>query len=406
MNATIKQLQTRAVAFSESFDFWRFVDTYWPQLLMWTAGLGMVYLVVRMVGKKRRAAKQRAALSEPQVSPRSKKEMLDGGRNGLFGWLTPVLAAQIPESKQETSDFQLLLRQAGIYSPAAAASLYALRFLLLFGTLVMTGVVVLLLPVAYMWPVLAVGILLAGFLSTVPRLFVFFRRRSRMVDIRNGLADMMDMLSMCLGGGMPLSPSLDHVSQNLTGHPALAHELQILKRQSEIGSLKQALADFARRIDLPEARQVANLLKRGEQLGTQMTGALLEQADHFRNTRRQHATMAANKTPFKLTMPILLCFAPAALILMVAPAILELHNFFVPQDGQGVMAGEGMLNSPTQIVRTLDDLDQSGAINEYQNTPISTQNRYAPPRPTISNIGQSPAPFVGSDSRYRNRGGR
>ena len=40
---------------------------------------------------------------------------------------------------------------------------------------------------------------------------------------------MLDMLSMCLGGGMSISASLDHVAKNLGSYPALSEELQIMR---------------------------------------------------------------------------------------------------------------------------------------------------------------------------------
>ena len=63
---------------------------------------------------------------------------------------------------------------------------------------------------------------------------------------------------------MSISASLDHVAKNLGSYPALAEELQILRRQTEVGSLRMALTDWANRIDTPEVRQVATLLARGD----------------------------------------------------------------------------------------------------------------------------------------------
>jgi len=305
------------------------LQQWWPQLAaLLASGLALILIFRIMAGKKKRRLEERVTANTPS------EETAEPASQGVFGPLTPALAAQIPESEKESRDFAKLLRQAGIYAPGAAATIYALRFALLFGMLVVTGVVVILAPSAFTWPILLAGGFLAGAMSIVPRLYVFFRRRRRVREIRNGLADMMDMLSMCMGGGLPLSPSLDHVAKNLSSHPALAQELQILKRQAEVGSLKTALADFGQRVDLPEVRQLSALLSRGDRLGTQMSASLLDQADHFRLHRRQTATLAANKTPVKLTIPLMFCFAPAALILLISPAILELTEFFAPREGQ------------------------------------------------------------------------
>ncbi|GAB6165063.1 hypothetical protein JCM19992_10630 [Thermostilla marina] len=280
---------------------------------------------------------------------------------GAFGPLTPALAAQIPESGKETREFQLLLRQAGLYHPAAKNTIYALRFLLLFTPLVIAGICAVLADDAYTWHILIVGAISAAALSIIPRLYVFFRKRSRMQQIRAGLPDTIDMLSMCATGGLSLLESLDHVAGQLDAYPALAEELRIVKRQTEVGSLKMALADLTRRVDLPEIRQLTALLLRGSQLGTQLAGNLNEQADHLRTAMRQMANTRANKTPVKLVFPILFCLAPAALILLTAPAMLELRDFFVPSP-TSTTAPAGATFGTNSILETMDLLDQRADI--------------------------------------------
>ena len=179
-----------------------------------------------------------------------------------------------------------------------------------------------------------------------------------MQRIRQGLADTIDMLSMCTSGGLGVSESLQHVSGQLAAYPELAQELLILKRQAEIGSLKRALADLTARVDLPEIRQLATLLTRGTKLGTRLSGSLNEQADHLRTARRQMATARANKTPVKMVLPVLFCFAPAALILLTAPAVLELHDFLVPRQDQVAESSSTPTFGTRAIVNALGDLDQ------------------------------------------------
>ncbi len=111
----------------------------------------------------------------------------------------------------------------------------------------------------------------------------------------------------------------------------------LLKRQSELGSLSRALADFAKRVDLPETDQLAALLLRGNHLGTELVGSLALQAEHLRVARRQSATIQANKTPIKLIFPIMFCFAPAALILLTAPAVMQLRDFLTGRTNPDIL---------------------------------------------------------------------
>ena len=182
--------------------------------------------------------------------------------------------------------------------------------------LLVAGILAVLLDREYTAAILVTGVLVAAVLVIVPRLYVFFRRRRHMQKIRDGLADVIDMLGMCVSGGLPLSAGLEQVARRMTAYPECANELLLLKRQAELGGIKRALEDFTRRVNLPEASQLAGLLLRNTSLGTELVGSLALQADHLRLARRQAALTEANKTPVKLIFPIMFCFAPAVLILL------------------------------------------------------------------------------------------
>ena len=340
--------------------------------LAWCIVGAVVFFALYMV---RRMTRGRVPAEEPAPQPMSEKELdislRAPGQNGVFGPFTDALAAQLPERDKERGEFRQLLRQAGLYSRTARVSIYALRFVLMFVPVVIACVLALVSPAEHAIRILIIGGIIGGSLSIIPRLYVFFRRSHRLTDIRNGLSDMMDMLSMCLGGGMPLSPSLDHVAHNLESYPALAEELLILKRQAEVGSLKRALADFADRIDIPQVRQVAGLLARGEQLGSRLSATLLDQADHFRSTRRQLATMQANKTPVILTLPLMFCFAPAVLILLMSPTALQLTEFLRPTQGDAVLDG----NASTNIGAVTRSIDVRGIQEVNINSQWRAPNR-------------------------------
>jgi hypothetical protein len=88
---------------------------------------------------------------------------------------------------------------------------------------------------------------------------------------------------------------------------------------------------------------------------------LTDQADHFRSSRRQAATEQANEAPVKMVLPLMLCFAPAALIMLISPALLELREFINPPEGQeSVLAGNQMINTRA-VADTINGLDQGGS---------------------------------------------
>lgn len=321
-------------------------------------GMGVLAIILRMVLKRKPAPATAAQATAGQTTRSQSTRPQREQPTGVFGPLTDALAKQIPESEKEHREFGAMLRQAGLYSPTARASVYAFRFLFMTFPLLVAGILAVSSPPEQTWRIMIGGGIVAMALSIAPRMYVWVRRRSRLREINNGLADMLDMLSMCLGGGMPLSASLDHVARNLTSYPALGEELLIMKRQSEVGSLKLALSDWANRVDTPEVRQVATLLTRGDQLGTQLGGTLLDQADHFRTSRKAYATMLANRTPVFLTFPLMFCFAPAVLILLMTPAFMELSAFFHPTNGENPLMNNGTIDTG-RIVETIGSLDQT-----------------------------------------------
>jgi tight adherence protein C len=314
-------------------------------------GAAIVLILVRMLFRRASAAMPAAA---PVPAPRSSR-IKDNG--GVFGTWTEALATQIPESDKERQEFGAILKQAGLYSRTARASIYAYRFLLLVFPLVCAGILAIAAPPGQGWRYMVGGGIVAAMLSIIPRLFVWYRRRSRLAQINGGLADMLDMLSMCLGGGMSISASLEHVAKNLASYPALSEELSIMRRQSDVGSLRMALTDWASRIDTPEVRQVATLLTRGDSLGTSLSGSLLDQADHFRVARKQLATLQANRMPVFLTFPLLFCFAPAVLIILMSPAFLQISEFLNPDNRNNPLAGNDGI-STQRITDALGSLNQ------------------------------------------------
>jgi tight adherence protein C len=292
-----------------------------------------------------------------------------GTGGGVFGPLTEALAGQIPESEKEHKEFGAMLKQAGMYSRTARASVYAYRFLLMAFPLFCAGLLAIFSPKEQTWRILIGGAIIAAILSIIPRLYVWYCRRVRLAEINGGLADMLDMLSMCLSGGMSISASLDHVAKNLGGFPALSEELQILRRQSDVGSLRIALADLASRMDTPEIRQVATLLSRGDQLGTSMSGSLLDQADHFRTARKQLATLQANRMPVFLTFPLLFCFAPAVLIILMSPSMMQLSDFLNPENPADNPLANNQTLSAGALSETISNLNQE--IRTLPQTPAA-----------------------------------
>lgn len=264
--------------------------------------------------------------------------------DGIFGRLTPGLANVLPESEKENQDFRLLLRQAGFYSFSARNSIYAMR-LVLFLLPLFAGLYFGVLFPDSMLEYAGIGIFVGALLSIIPRLYVYWVRKNRIEKIRSGIADTMDMFGMCASGGMTMNESLKHIADQMSEYPELSQELRILRCQIDLGSLDQACTDLMQRVNIPEMRQFCYLLMRSSRLGNQTNSTLLEQADHLRAMRRHHALAQANKTPTKLVFPLMFCFAPAALILLLSPSLMTIYDFMVSKEGRQISESAEIISS-------------------------------------------------------------
>jgi tight adherence protein C len=260
---------------------------------------------------------------EPDQVPTS------GTGDYVFGLLTPVLAALLPESAERRAIVKKELITAGYHQPHAWQNLAAVRYLGIMLPLFFIGLLIVLLP-RQLEPA-AVGLLL--FLPAigwaVPRLLVRNQARERLSEIEVGMPDMLDMLNMCVSQGMTIPDSLMRVSRELSPvYPALAQELNIMSDQAQIGSLEQALENFADRIDAPDVHSFTTLLIQTSRMGTSVSQALSDYSDNMRESLRQRADEKANTATFKLLFPTVACLMPAVFLFLLGPAIIQLSDFF------------------------------------------------------------------------------
>ena len=158
------------------------------------AGL-VFYLIARLALR----TPSRADLRLDQIRPESS---VDAARaKPAFGNWTQALASQIPESEKEHRDFELLLRQAGMYAAGDLANDLCVAFRLAGAPLLIASVCAILADARYSLYIMLTGLAMAVILAIIPRLYVYFRRRRRMQRIRQALPDALDMLSMCVSGG-------------------------------------------------------------------------------------------------------------------------------------------------------------------------------------------------------------
>jgi tight adherence protein C len=176
------------------------------------------------------------------------------------------------------------------------------------------------------WIVLApVGLAVAGL--RVPDVWVHNLGQRRQEQLRRGLPDAMDMMTVCVEAGLGFEAALSRVARNLAG--PFAEECARVLQEMQIGmSRTQALRALIDRTDVPELRGFVTAVIQSGELGISIGDVLREQAHQMRVVRRQRAEEKAQKLQVKLLFPLITCLLPAMFIVILGPALLQILNFF------------------------------------------------------------------------------
>jgi tight adherence protein C len=184
-------------------------------------------------------------------------------------------------------------------------------------------------------------VLAAGAVATVfgygfPRMLLAAQARARVDRIQNGLPDALDIITMCLTGGLPLRDALQRVSDEIKhSNRDIAVEFEIIRRHADADTMGNALRHFASRIDTPDINALASLVSQTQRMGSHIATAVCDYADSVRRARRQRSEEQANKTSIRMLFPVLLCLAPPIYILLMGPPLLTLRDFVMKEHQPG-----------------------------------------------------------------------
>jgi tight adherence protein C len=156
------------------------------------------------------------------------------------------------------------------------------------------------------------------------------KKRDRQNQVRRSLPDALDVIVVCLEGGLSLPASFARVGSELrTAHPLLASEMRILDREIQMGrSTGEALKQLAGRFDLSELRSLASVVIQAERFGASVNKALRVHADSLRLKRQQRAEELAHKAGTKMLFPTVLFILPVLFIVLLGPAAFQIIDVF------------------------------------------------------------------------------
>lgn len=160
--------------------------------------------------------------------------------------------------------------------------------------------------------------------------FIARRRRLFQQEYREIFPDLIDMLVVCSDAGLSLDAAFGRIGPEVSKtSPALGTNLAILGAEARAGrSMEDALAGFAERVNLEEARAFVIMLRQSLELGTDIGDTLRVYSDEMRGKRLLRAEETANKLPVKMVLPLGVLIFPVILMVIMLPIIINLMGIF------------------------------------------------------------------------------
>jgi tight adherence protein C len=185
-------------------------------------------------------------------------------------------------------------------------------------------------------PLLLIGFSLTGVASSaalgalgffLPDLLVYNAGTKRQKEMQRGLADALDMLTVCVEAGQGFDAAILQVARTVEG--PIAGEFARVLSEMQIGKSRgEAFASLGDRTTAPEIKNFVSALVQADRLGLPIAAVLREQTKEMRVVRRQRAEEQAQKVTIKILFPLLLCMFPAIFIVIIGPGAIQIVKAF------------------------------------------------------------------------------
>jgi tight adherence protein C len=163
----------------------------------------------------------------------------------------------------------------------------------------------------------------AGFF--MPDLLIYNTGTKRQTELSRGLADALDMLTVCVEAGQGFDAAILQVARSVTG--PIAGEFARVLSEIQIGkSRAEAFASLGERTTAPEIQTFVSTLVQADRLGLPVAVVLREQTKEMRVVRRQRAEEKAQKVTVKILFPLLVCIFPALFIVIIGPGAIQIMD--------------------------------------------------------------------------------
>jgi tight adherence protein C len=226
----------------------------------------------------------------------------------------------------DPNSLRFRLIRAGYFSKSAAS--YYQIFRLFVSAAIFIGTF---LAANYLFPgqsnltLFVMSMFVSGFSFFLMNIILEWRGDKNERQFRKLFPDFMDMLVVCADAGLSLEASVDRVAKEfLSTHRSFGIHLAVMMLEVRGGRrLREALSNFADRVQIEEAKTLAVLLRQSEELGSSITKTLRVYSDEMRELRIIRAEEKANTLPLKMLFPLATFLFPISILIVLTPITLK-----------------------------------------------------------------------------------
>lgn len=231
----------------------------------------------------------------------------------------------LPKSQQEASVAQKRLIRAGYRDDSALRIFYGAKVLIPLWLCVLVS----LSGISRLGPLFVYALALGlGYL--IPDFWVGRRIAARQLNIRLGLPEFLDLMTVCIEAGLSMDQALARsVEEMRASQPEISDEMGLMILEHRAGCPRaDAWRHLAERVDIDIMRTLVSAVVQADQFGTSIAKTLRVYSDQLRVQRRQDVEERAAKMAVKIVFPLVLFIFPSLFIVALGPAIIVMQESF------------------------------------------------------------------------------
>lgn len=233
-------------------------------------------------------------------------------------WAGRIPAPRALQRLSGRADTERRLREAGLAGRLSTSAVSRARAGALVAGALVAAVLALLAP-----PASLVGLVVAAGGYLAPDRWIARRAERRRAEIDRDLPDLLDLIGVCVGAGMPLDAALRMSAERTSG--PLADEVGRMLRMLALGTPRRAAyRDLAERTGSAALARTVGALIQSDELGAPMADAVAAQAGEMRSARDATAREIAAKAAPKIQLVVALLMVPAVLLVVMAVLVTEM----------------------------------------------------------------------------------